>query len=213
MVNVAILNLKDILKFVFKFAIAILIILGIININKFFKITSSIKFIETTIPSISYIEKDKKESKDITDINSNSFIEYILGSQLAMRNHIIKKDSINLEQEIVENDNITNDEVQINPKMQVVTENNIATNYTNQYKTVEVKNSSKYGLTEEILTPNIELENKKDILIFHTHTTESYTPSDNFQYTMTGNFRTTDLNYSVSRVGDELERHLVERRL
>ncbi len=56
--------------------------------------------------------------------------------------------------------------------------------------------------------PNITLENNKDIVIFHTHTCESYTPSEKFNYEMTGSYRTTDLNYTVSRVGDELEKHL-----
>ena len=56
--------------------------------------------------------------------------------------------------------------------------------------------------------PNLTLENNKDIVIFHTHTCESYTPSEKFNYEMTGSYRTTDLNYTVSRVGDELEKHL-----
>ena len=57
---------------------------------------------------------------------------------------------------------------------------------------------------------NTELDiNKNNILIFHTHTCESYTPSDKFPYQQTGNFRTTDLNYTVSRVGDELTNYLL----
>ena len=51
--------------------------------------------------------------------------------------------------------------------------------------------------------------NKENILIFHTHTCESYTPSEQYPYEQTGNFRTTDLNYSVARVGDELTKYLM----
>ena len=49
---------------------------------------------------------------------------------------------------------------------------------------------------------------KDNILIYHTHSCESYTPSEKYQYKKTGNFRTTDKNYSVIRVGNELEAQL-----
>ena len=52
--------------------------------------------------------------------------------------------------------------------------------------------------------------NKENIVIFHTHTCESYTPTEQFNYEQTGNFRTTDLNYSVVRVGEELTQNLVK---
>ena len=46
-------------------------------------------------------------------------------------------------------------------------------------------------MTEDILNPNIKIDNK-NILIFHTHSCESYTPSEKYQYSQTGNYRTTD---------------------
>lgn len=56
---------------------------------------------------------------------------------------------------------------------------------------------------------NFDLDfDKKNVLIFHTHTCESYTSSENFNYEQPDGFRTTDLNFSVSRVGDELEEYL-----
>ena len=55
-----------------------------------------------------------------------------------------------------------------------------------------------------MLEPNIEINNK-NILLFHTHTCESYTASEKNPYTPTGNYRTTDLNFTVAKVGDELE--------
>lgn len=80
----------------------------------------------------------------------------------------------------------------------------------NSYKIfgVKLRNESSYNLSDEITDLNIEL-NKQDIMIFHTHTCESYTPTEQYQYDATGTFRTTDLNYTVSRVGDELEKYLV----
>ena len=58
-----------------------------------------------------------------------------------------------------------------------------------------------------MVNPNINITNK-NIILFHTHTCESYTSSNKFPYTPTGTFRTTDLNFTVARVGDELTHHL-----
>ena len=90
-----------------------------------------------------------------------------------------------------------------------IKENNITPKYNSVFGSVKVKNESDKEITEEVLTPNITLENNKDIIIFHTHTCESYTPSEAFSYEMTGSYRTTDLNYSVARVGTELEKYLI----
>ena len=46
------------------------------------------------------------------------------------------------------------------------------------------------------------------VLIFHTHGSESYTPDAAFPYTPTENERTTDTRYNVVRVGDELQKTL-----
>ena len=58
-----------------------------------------------------------------------------------------------------------------------------------------------------MLKPDIAIENK-NVIIFHTHSCESYTSSEKYPYTPTGNYRTTDLNYTVTRVGTELENQL-----
>ena len=62
-----------------------------------------------------------------------------------------------------------------------------------------------------MLVPDFEIENKKDIYIYHTHTCESYTPSENYEYEPSGNYRTIDLNYSVARVGTELTNYLEKK--
>ena len=92
-------------------------------------------------------------------------------------------------------------------KTEVVTPNPIAENANVQCGNVKIKNQTTYNLTEDILNPNIKIDNK-NILIFHTHSCESYTPSEKYQYSQTGNYRTTDKNYSVIRVGNELENYL-----
>ena len=84
----------------------------------------------------------------------------------------------------------------------------IKDSYTNTYGSVTVKNLTDIKLTKEILKPDYNVKNKKDIIIFHTHTSESYTPTKKNTYKASGNFRTTDLDYSVVRVGKELEGEL-----
>ena len=91
----------------------------------------------------------------------------------------------------------------------VIEKNNKTDTYTDVYKSVKIKNESKYQLTEEILTPNFIPQNVSDVVIYHTHTCESYTPTEKDNYVASGNFRTTDLNYSVARVGTELENYLI----
>ena len=48
------------------------------------------------------------------------------------------------------------------------------------------------------------------ILIYHTHTTEAYTPTSKYQYKETTKWRTNDQTRSVVAVGDELARILRE---
>ena len=92
-------------------------------------------------------------------------------------------------------------------KTEVITNNPIKESYNVEYGKVKIKNQTDYKLTQEMLTPDIIIENK-NIMLFHTHSCESYTPSPNYQYTQTGNFRTTDLNFTVTRVGTELTNQL-----
>ena len=91
---------------------------------------------------------------------------------------------------------------------EVITVNPIAETFNTQYGNVKIKNGTKINLTEEMMNPDgIKIDNK-NVLIFHTHSCESYTSSDAFPYTPTGNYRTTDLNYTVTRVGTELATQL-----
>lgn len=86
--------------------------------------------------------------------------------------------------------------------------NSITPRSTDEYEGVKINNSSKKELTDDMLNPEGVSVNTKKVLIYHTHTSESYTPSEKYNYTQTGNFRTTDLNYNVTKVGDELQRQL-----
>ena len=97
-------------------------------------------------------------------------------------------------------------------KTEVITQNPISESYNTEYGKVKIKNQTSYTLTEDMLTPDITIDNK-NVLIFHTHSCESYTSSEKYSYVPTGNYRTTDLNYTVSRVGTELENYLKQYKI
>jgi len=93
-------------------------------------------------------------------------------------------------------------------KTQVIETNNIKATYTDNSNNVQINNQTGYDIKDIIANSNYQINNKEKIIIYHTHTCESYTSSEAYKYQMTGNYRTTDLNYTVSRVGDELEKYL-----
>ncbi len=160
------------------------------NENKIFE-----SFLETEISSIKGMEETEKEKNQTEDSNGSD-----------------NKKNTSDENKSDSNNSITEDEKIIlasnsGIKTEVVTPNPIAENANVQYGKVKIKNQTTYNLTEDILNPNIKIDNK-NILIFHTHSCESYTPSEKYQYSQTGNYRTTDKNYSVIRVGNELENYL-----
>ena len=99
------------------------------------------------------------------------------------------------------------EEPQIGVNVEVI-QSNIPDKATCEIFGVKLRSECNYDLTAEITDLDAKF-NKNDILIFHTHTRESYTPTEQNQYESSGNYRTTDLNYTVSRVGDELEKYLV----
>ena len=77
---------------------------------------------------------------------------------------------------------------------------------------VEISNSTKHPISyENFLSPKPAFLNDKfSVLIVHTHTTESYTPSQSFAYSPTDTDRTTDKNFNMVRVGDEIEKVLTQ---
>ncbi len=207
MVNVKVIKAKNaIISFgMIAFLLMILITIIVVGKNKI-KEVSLVPLIEDTI--ILANGKSLKEFKSMDRDNT----EKILASELQMSKYIKEKEILKEEPENNEVE-ITKEEEKIEEAKtgvgtEIISGGNINNKYTNEYNGVQIKNESKYELTEDMLTPNINLENKKDIIIYHTHTCESYTQSAGFEYTPSGNFRTTDLNFSVVRVGRELKNML-----
>ncbi len=75
---------------------------------------------------------------------------------------------------------------------------------------IEIKNETSYPIDPiSVLQEKIQIniQNPK-VLIVHTHGSESYTPTQKYLYTHSGNFRTSDAKYNMIRVGEELAKAL-----
>lgn len=177
--------------------------------------------LDKTIPTMASLNEEYNElEKENESIATTNYLEEFLKTELSSIKgieDIEKQKETSKEKDKKENESnkeeIQEDNKQItlanteNIKTEVVTQNPISESYNAQYGNVKIKNQTTYELTEEILKPDIKMDNK-NVLIFHTHSCESYTSSEKYPYTQTGNFRTTDINYSVTRVGTELENYL-----
>lgn len=183
---------------------------------------SLIEVLNNEIPGIDEINYETKLAVDEDDHSkegeiSDQILDLGLGKiyyndeNKNVKESETNKDNTSENNEEQSQDNVTNNEVKVasteNAQTEVVTKNPLKNVVTNTFQLVNIKNESCIPLNDDILNPNISFSNKS-ILIYHTHTCESYTQSDKYQYTPTGNYRTTDLNYSVAKVGDELEKYL-----
>lgn len=198
--NIAILNLKNISKAIIKafiifFCITFLIKVlnkNIITLNDII----SINFSSSVYSSFFNISnKSKIDETTIIGLISPVFVGFTEDN--TPENKVKKIDN---EEKVIANNlgnKITN--------IEKVEEKNIPENFNVTYSNVKIRNQSDYEITSDILSyENLDTSWNKKILIYHTHTCESYTPSEKYNYIMTGNYRTTDNNYNVVRVGEEL---------
>lgn len=220
MFNVTVLKMKDIKKYLIGM---LAIILVVILVGKYFPIitnekrfiekvlakNSMIGCLEQTIPTIASVKEEKH-------IKEENWLQGVLNTQISsmqnLENRETKEQAENKEeqQDIPDKQNEKSQEMEVAKtglETQVITTNPITEKFNAEYGKVKIKNETEYALTQEMLNPDISVENK-NIVLFHTHSCESYTSSENYHYTPTGTFRTTDLNYTVVRVGAELEKQL-----
>lgn len=235
MFNVTVLKMRDIFKVIIGITFLVVVVLGISKI--FHKDTkenskgvqkiengikalsqfSMINCMDQTIPTMSSINEEYKNiAKEDDQKENKNILQEMLKTQISSVNAIKESEEITNKENnenIQENEKDQTEEkqeiqlAQEGLQTQVITQNPISENSNVTYKNVKIKNQTSYTLTEEMLNPDITIENK-NIILFHTHSCESYTSSDKYPYTPTGTFRTTDLNFTVVRVGTELENQL-----
>ena len=223
MINLAVIELKDIIKYLIKITIAIAVIVGLTKFFSGFKTqlnvdkNSFLSCLDVAIPSIKNVnQKDEEKSSTATA----EPLKMALGVELGMMDSVEKdgetgvdeNNTVATENAVInttENESTTEEiqEAQIGVGTEVL-ESNVPEKYTTEYNGVKIRNETdNIKLTEDMLKPEVSV-NMKSILIYHTHASESYTSSDKYKYTATGNFRTTDINYNVVRVGTELTKYM-----
>ena len=228
-------KVSELIKFLIKIVFPAILILVIINAfpnkqsiakvdkNNFNYITC----LDDEIEQISY--KKEKNKFSVSDIISSTFlITKNLKEDDGKGNEVIIKMANNSNEDEKnsndsqfneENSNFNQNQLEDNNAEEKVeqaktdvkiekVQSSVNPRVTNEYKNVKINNSSKKELTEDMLNPDGISVNTKKVIIYHTHTSESYTPTEKNIYSQTGNFRTTDLNYNVTRVGDELQKQL-----
>ncbi len=222
MFNVTIINIKDIIKYLVSITLVIILLFILtryfsgVKDNNDFKLLLNDKLslilnnnyticLDTTIPCIKNVNKEINKIAEEDDQVESGYLKKLLGVELSQL-ELEKKTMKNLE-ESTEVAKQEKEDAKTDVNTEVITEKPLANKFTNQYNDVKIKNETNYELTEDMLKPDIDIDTK-NILIFHTHTCESYTASDKYQYEPTGTYRTTDLNYTVAKVGEELTDYL-----
>jgi len=194
--NIAVINIKDIIKYALKLGFLIFLIyisMKIINVknigsgeqlkkgieNEVQKISSN-NFLECLDTSLALLSYKKTDENKFQILSSKQILA--MGTGLFDKSIFENTDLIINEKELTIDDTeeLVNqiEELPENATTEEVEENNINPKYTTEYGSVKINNQSDYEMTEEILTPDTEITNKKDVLIYHTHTCESYTPSE-----------------------------------
>ena len=222
MFNVTVINIKkSLLKITLLLGIVVVIFMMLQMITRFqsneilqIEISEEIvKCLSSEIPAMqSTYYKFNNSLREDGEEQEETFAQKILRVELAQINNIREIENVNSnieDNEKKEEISASTEEVATNETTEIVTNNPIKENYNIEVNGVKIKNETSFEIDESILDTELNI-NKENIVIFHTHTCESYTPTEQFNYEQTGNFRTTDLNYSVVRVGEELTQNLVK---
>lgn len=210
MVRVSVFSKNDIKRLIIKAGLIIIIFYMVLKIYDYSKIHLVEKQI-TTEQCIAYLTEEVSAMSasfpdKIFDVSSKEILE----GELRMSVREEKKNTVSEEiDEVIVEENLEKEpveEVSTSVKTEVV-KSKYKDNYNFEIDGVKIKNESSYNLNEINLNCDIKVDNK-NVIIFHTHTCESYTPTEKNNYESSGNFRSTDLNYSVAHVGDVLDQNL-----
>ncbi len=224
MFNVTVINVKKSLTRILILIITIITVVGMTKLiaklktNEILQINISeqlIKCLNSEIPAMesTYYQANNTIIEDGEE-EKETFVGKILKIELSQLQEKKQYEISKTPEEVPNTDekeepkpDTSSTEVSTNAQTEIVTQQPITESYNIDIGGVKIKNETSYEINESILENSVNI-NKENVLIFHTHTCESYTPTEQYQYEQTGNFRTTDLNYSVSRVGDELTDYL-----
>ncbi len=222
MFNVTVINIKKSMKSI---TIILMLLMTILIISKCMnKIQKSeimqmniseklINSINKEIPAMaSTYEKSIENIKnEIEQDDQEGIMSKLLSIELSKIQNISEKTEQVIQEGNIEMAEIKTPQVtEENANTEIVTQNPITESYNTEINGVKIKNETEFEINQSIMDNSLEID-KNNILIFHTHTCESYTPSESNDYEQTGNFRTTDSNYNVVKVGEDLKNYLEQK--
>lgn len=182
-------------------------IIGTLNLggaSNFFKYT-----IDQTVPGISLINNTVESTSNNFDI-----LELILAYELPIfeSTTYIEEFPEERQETLAANDSALNTDESVEHAQTGLTteviESIVPNSFTDDFEGTQIKNGTNLELTDDIYDTSTLDINKSDVIIFHTHTCESYTPTENYPYEESGTFRTLDLNCTVVGVGNYLNTQL-----
>lgn len=222
MIRVSVVSKSDIYKYLLKLIFVIIIFFVIVKVYKYSKIHFSQKQI-TVEQGITYLKDEitafgSNDNFNILEVDSKNLID----SELRMSVAVSSRETSTITEELADDEKKSAGEneaietvVTKESKVEEISDN-VQTEiipskykdaYNFEYNGVKIKNESDFDLAEMDLASDILTDNK-NVIIYHTHTCESYTPTEQNNYDSSGNYRTTDLNYTVAKVGDVLDEYL-----
>jgi len=193
------------MKKIVKLSLVFIIFFLIINF-------AGVMLLKSTELGISLIGKGipivRAVNEEIVGIKIVSYIDIIKDKFLSEEVFIeLPEDSVELEPQNIENEKVIKEIEETKNDYEIKS-------VTLDWKS-EFKNNTKYSvdieaLKREKLSFNLK---KKDteVIIYHTHTTETYTKAAGDTYEESGEFRTLDKNYNVVKVGSRIK-DLLEKR-
>lgn len=194
MINFVVINLKSLVKNSVKVLFIFAFIIGIMNFGKVFSSTSkNFNYFKVLEKTINFQAKNENQKIFLSTISqelaiSNRKTINQLGIENAELDYEPEKDEevsiadekVKEQSDIEEIEEVTVDKTPISTS--VIQANNLAENYNTVYEDIKIKNETSFSLSPEILNPSIDFSDKTNIIIFHTHTCESYTQTQENSY-------------------------------
>lgn len=221
MINLAVIEMKDVIKYLVRITVVITITIALTRYFLSFRTNvqvvaegvygeSFLGCLDTVIPLVNSINHSSEEKNQ--ESKKDGALKETLKVELGMIDTIEKEEekkeskTVAAQEEKNQQPEEKIEEAKIGVKTEVL-ESNVPMKFTTSYQSVKIKNETKIKLTEQMLKPDVEV-NTKNILIYHTHSCESYTQSEKYKYKSSGNFRTTNKERSVIKVGTELGKYM-----
>lgn len=161
-------------------------------------------FVVHTIPIMKIADEDNNSLVTLTHLN---IIRYKLMSENIFVE--LPEDKVEMVEDIEKNEVIYEGNQEVTEEIDIPQVKSVTLDWKN-----ELRNETKYKIdVEKLKSEDLKFNLKKkdtEVIIYHTHTTETYSKDKNLDYEASGEFRTLDKNANVVRVGEKIKECLEE---